>query len=110
MGGNGFLLIIVAFAFLWFVLIRPQKRRQVEAQRLLNSLEVGAEVLTAAGIYGEIVAIDGDDVTVRIAPQVEVRVAKRAIGAVVPKDVEDEEPVEPAQPVEPETTPSETDG
>jgi preprotein translocase subunit YajC len=93
----GFLILIVAFGFLWFVLIRPQKRRQVEAARLLNSLNVGDEVLTAGGIYGEITALEEDAVLVRIAPELEVRVARKAIGAVV-KPEETPEPVEPVEP------------
>jgi len=93
MGGTGFLLIIVAFAFLYFVLVRPQKRRQVEQARLLGNLEVGDEVVTAGGIYGQITQIDGDDLMVEIAPQLEVRVARRAIGGVVKS--EEPEPGEP---------------
>jgi preprotein translocase subunit YajC len=85
-GGSGFfLLIIVAFAFLWFVLIRPQRRRQTQAAQMLNSLNVGDEVVTAGGIYGEITRLVDDDVMVEIAPNLEVRVARRAIGAVIPK-------------------------
>lgn len=97
MGSSGFLLIIVAFAFLYFVLIRPQKRRQVEAQRLLSSLAVGDEVVTSGGIYGTITSLGDDDVKVQIAPQLEVRVARRAIGAIIPKDgLEDEQKAEDA--------------
>jgi preprotein translocase subunit YajC len=102
-GGSGFfLLIIVAFAFLWLVLIRPQKKRQVAQQQMLEALEPGDEVLTAGGIYGEItrVAEDGDDVYVRIAPELEVRVARRAIGGVVhppepePEEAQESPPIE----------------
>ena len=108
MNSPGFLILIVAFGFLWFVLIRPQKRRQVAAARLLNSVEVGAEVLTAGGIYGEVTEVHDDDVMVRIAPELEVRVARKAIGAVIP-------PAEPAdaaeEPAEPDEAPKpENDG
>jgi preprotein translocase subunit YajC len=96
----GFLILIVAFAFLWFVLIRPQKRRQVEAARMLNSLNVGDEVLTAGGIYGEVTELQEEAVLVRIAPELEVRVARKAIGAVV----HPEEPPEAAEPDEPAKT------
>ena len=89
MGSSGFLLIVIAFAFLYFVLIRPQKKRQVAAQRLLSSLEVGDEVVTSGGVYGTITELGDDDVKVRIAPEVEVRVARRAIGAIIPKDEPD---------------------
>jgi preprotein translocase subunit YajC len=41
-------------------------------------------VLTAGGIYGEVTEVHDDDVIVRIAPQLEVRVARKAIGAVIP--------------------------
>jgi preprotein translocase subunit YajC len=80
----GFLILIVAFGFLWFVLIRPQKRRQLEAARMLNAVQVGSQVLTAGGIYGEVTEVRDDDVIVRIAPELEVRVARKAIGAVIP--------------------------
>jgi preprotein translocase subunit YajC len=103
----GFLILIVAFGFLWFVLIRPQKRRQVEAARMMNSINVGDEVLTAGGIYGEVTELHDDDVLVRIAPELEVRVARKAIGAVVRPEAasEDDEPEAPAEPAEPETDP-----
>jgi preprotein translocase subunit YajC len=102
-GGSGFfLLIIAAFAFLWLVLVRPQKKRQVAQQRMLDEVKVGDEVVTAGGIYGEITEDVGEDVMVRIAPNLEVRVARRAIGGIVQPDEPEPEP-EP----EPETPPSE---
>jgi preprotein translocase subunit YajC len=82
----GFLILIVAFAFLWLVLVRPQKRRQVEVKRMLERLEVGDEVLTAGGIYGRVSRIVEDEVTLQIAEGVEVRVARRAIAGVTPED------------------------
>jgi preprotein translocase subunit YajC len=104
----GFLILIVAFGFLWFVLIRPQKRRQMEAARMLNAVQVGSEVLTAGGIYGEVTEVHDDDVMVRIAPQLEVRVARKAIGAVIPPPAADE--AEPEDP-EPDAAPKpENDG
>jgi preprotein translocase subunit YajC len=95
-GGSGFfLLIIVAFAFLWLVLVRPQKKRQLQQQQMLNDLKPGDEVVTAGGIYGEITRIEDDDAYVRIAPELEVKVARRAIGGiVVPPDASIDEPVE----------------
>jgi preprotein translocase subunit YajC len=98
----GLLLIVLAFIVLYFVMVRPQKRRQLAAQRMLQELVVGDQVLTAAGIYGEVTTLlDDTDVLVRIAPDVEVRVARRAIGAVI----RDEEPSEELEaPAEPEQT------
>jgi preprotein translocase subunit YajC len=92
MGSSGFLLIVVAFVFLYFVMIRPQKRRQLAARQMLDSIKVGDEVVTAAGIYGRVAEIQDNDVLVDIAPQVRVKVARRAIGAVIPPEDEVEEP------------------
>ena len=101
MGGAGFLVIIIAFGFLYFVLIRPQKKRQLASQRMLNELHVGDEVVTAGGIYGEIVSLGEDDVSVRIAPELDVRVARRAIASVITPVTD---PAELEAPEEPEAT------
>ena len=92
MSGPGFLLIVVAFAFLYFVLIRPQKKRQLQSRQMLDTIKVGDEIVTAAGIYGRVAELMDDDIMVDIAPQVRVRVARRAIGAVIPPAEELEQP------------------
>ena len=95
-GGSGFFLLILAFVFLYFVLVRPQKRRQVETQRMLSSLKEGDEIVTAGGIYGTVTElVDDDDVLVEIAPELRVRVARRAIGAVIHREDEPETAPEP---------------
>jgi len=88
MGGFGFLFIIIAFAFLYFVMVRPQKRRQLETQRMINDLKVGDEIITAGGMYGEVTRLGEGDVTVRIAPELEVRVARRAVAGVTQPELE----------------------
>ena len=105
MGGAGFLVIIIAFGFLYFVIVRPQKKRQLAQQRLLNELAVGDEVVTAGGIYGEIVGLGEEDVTVRIAPELDVRVARRAIAGVTPPASESGELEAPEEPDRSEPTP-----
>src|SRR2546427_636494 len=57
MGGFGFFLIIIAFVFLYFVLVRPQKKRQLQQQRLLDDLKVGDEIVGAL-----LIAIPGSPV------------------------------------------------
>ena len=66
---------------LYFVMIRPQKRRLQAQRELLNQLEVGDEVVTAGGIFGSIVDIDDDDdvITVTIAPGTNVRMLRGGI-------------------------------
>ena len=110
MNSPGFLILIVAFGFLWFVLIRPQKRRQVAAARMLNSIDVGDEVLTAGGIYGEVTELQDEAVMVRIAPELEVRVARKAIGAIVPKDDPDAADPDPEADIEPVGSPKPENG
>ena len=105
MGSAGFFLIIIAFGFLYFVLVRPQKKRQIAQMRMLNELAVGDEVVTAGGIYGEIVGLGDDDVTVRIAPELDVRVARRAIASVTPAATQSAELEAPEQPDRTEPTP-----
>jgi preprotein translocase subunit YajC len=106
MGSAGLFIIVIAFLFLYFVLVRPQKRRQLEQQRMLDQVSVGDEIVTAGGIYGEITAVDEVDVRVRIAPELEVRVARRAIAGVTRAEADDaEELEEPEEPERPEPTP-----
>ena len=105
MGGAGFFLIVIAFGFLYFVLVRPQKKRQLAQARMLNQLAVGDEVVTAGGIYGEIVGLGEDDVKVRIAPDIEVRVARRAIASVTPAATQSAELEAPEEPDRTEPTP-----
>lgn len=106
MGSAGLFIIVIAFLFLYFVLVRPQKRRQLEQQRMLSDVSVGDEIVTAGGIYGEITAVDEDDVRVRIAPDLEVRVARRAIAGVTTPQSDDAEELEkPEEPERPEPTP-----
>jgi preprotein translocase subunit YajC len=82
---------------MWFMLIRPQRRRQQDAQRLLETIGVGKEIVTAGGLYGTVTAVDGDEVRVEIADGVEVRIAKRAVAGVVSEDEEPEQPADQAE-------------
>jgi preprotein translocase subunit YajC len=98
MGGFGFLFIIIAFAFLYFVMVRPQKRRQLETQRMLNDLKVGDEIITSGGMYGEVTRLGEDDLTVRFAPELEVRVARRAVAGVTQPELEAHSEIDPPDP------------
>jgi preprotein translocase subunit YajC len=89
---GGYIFIIVLLVLMWVLLIRPQRRRQLEAQRLVASLEVGKEIVTAGGLYGTITALEDDEARVEIADGVEVRIAKRAIAGVLSEEEEPEEP------------------
>jgi preprotein translocase subunit YajC len=101
-GSTFFLLIIVAFVVLYLIVVRPQKRRQLQQKQLVDELRVGDEVLTAGGIYGTITHLEEERVTVEIAPDLEVSVARRAIAGVTvePEDDEADTPEESAEEAE----------
>lgn len=91
------ILILIGFGVLtmWLLVVLPQRRRMQAQNRMIESLKPGDEVVTAGGLYGDVTEIGDDEIAMEIAPNVEVRVAKRAIGAVIPPDAyEDDEPLE----------------
>jgi preprotein translocase subunit YajC len=109
-GGSGFIFIIlIGFLLIYLLFVRPQKRRQSQQQQLLEELRVGDEVLTAGGIYGTISQLEDDQVTVEIAPEIEVRVARRAIAGVTSEPEEDEPGEDETEPDEPHDGASEGD-
>jgi preprotein translocase subunit YajC len=75
------IVIVVLFALMWLLLIRPQRRRAAQQAQMQDTLRAGNEILTAGGIHGTIKAIEGDIVHVEIAPGTLVRVDRRAVAA-----------------------------
>jgi preprotein translocase subunit YajC len=80
--------IALLIGLTWFVLVRPQRRRQQQQKEMLTELQVGSEILTAGGVYGTVRSVGDDELTVEIAPGTSVKLDKRAVAMVVP----DEEP------------------
>jgi len=76
---------IALIAIMYFLMIRPQMKRQKEHRAMLDKLARGDEVITGGGIAGTIVEIGESFVTVEIADNVRIRVQKGAIGNVLPK-------------------------
>jgi preprotein translocase subunit YajC len=66
------------------LLMRQQQRRLRQHQALIGSLEVGDEVVTTSGIFGTITSLDDDTAQLEVAPGLNLKVAKRAIGGIVP--------------------------
>jgi preprotein translocase subunit YajC len=91
-GSSAYLLIglVVLFGLLYFVTIRPQRRRQQQAQQTQRNVEPGARVRTTAGMYATVVAVEDGDVILEVAPGVEARFIRRAIMDVVPDGTETE--------------------
>ena len=80
-----FLPMIAIFVVFYFLLIRPQQKKQKEARAMLDSLEKGNEVVTAGGILGRIVKLDEQYVTVEVAPNTQMVVQRGAISQLLPK-------------------------
>jgi preprotein translocase subunit YajC len=83
----GFLLpMLVIFAAFYFLLIRPQQKKQKAHTALISSLSTGDEVLTAGGILGVITGISEHYAIVKIADNTEIKIQKSSVSQVVPKD------------------------
>ena len=76
---------LLLIAIMYFLLIRPQMKRNKEHRGMLEKLSVGDEVISGGGIAGTVRAIGDSFVTIEIADRVEIRVQKGAIGNVLPK-------------------------
>jgi preprotein translocase subunit YajC len=85
-GGLSMLIFpIVLIVAMYFMMIRPQMKRQKEHKSLLDKLSRGDEIITSGGIAGTVAEIGDNFVTVEIADGVKVRVQKAAVGNVLPK-------------------------
>ena len=79
------IMIVVLFVFMYFMIIRPQSKRNKELKLLQDSLKEGDRIVTFAGIYGDIVEVGTVTVKVRIAPKVEIEVDRNSIRSLVAK-------------------------
>ena len=106
MNGGFFIIIIAMLGFMYLLLIRPQRQQQRRHKEMLAQLGPGDEVVTVGGIYGDVKALDDEKVTLEIAEDVWIEVARKAIASVVPPEPEDyaededEEPEQSAEDVE----------
>ncbi len=82
---TSFLPLVAIFAIFYFLLIRPQQKKQKELNNLINSLQKGDEVLTAGGIIGRITALDEHYVEIEIANNVAIKMQRTSIVNVLPK-------------------------
>ena len=82
---TSFLPIILMFVVLYFVMIRPQMKRQKEARAMIEALAKGDEVATAGGLLGRITSLGDQYLGLEIANGVEIRVQRTAVVQVLPK-------------------------
>ncbi len=84
-GFIGFLPIILMFALLYFLMIRPQMKRAKETKAMIEALQKGDEVVTTGGVVGRISKLGEQYVTLEIAPNTEIVVQRTAIQVPLPK-------------------------
>ncbi len=72
--GNPLFMFVIIIAIMYFLMIRPQRKRQKEIENFRRGLQPGMEVVTSGGIYGKIKEINGNIVVIEIAHNVNVRV------------------------------------
>jgi preprotein translocase subunit YajC len=71
--------LVVIFALFYFVMIRPQRKRQKEQQTMMQGLQKGDKVITAGGIYGTIESVGEDNVVIKVESGTTLRVAKGSV-------------------------------
>ncbi|ODS24509.1 preprotein translocase subunit YajC [Candidatus Endobugula sertula] len=82
---SGLLLIAGMFILMYFMIIRPQRKRQKEHKLLVDELSKGDEVLTTGGILGKVTKVDGDYMVLEVSNNIELTFQKIALHAVLPK-------------------------
>ncbi|MBC7681477.1 MAG: preprotein translocase subunit YajC [Ferruginibacter sp.] len=82
---TGMLPLVLMFVVLYFVMIRPQMKKQKEHRGMLEALAKGDEVATAGGLIGKVTKMGDGFLTLEIAPGVEVQLQRTAVVQVMPK-------------------------
>ena len=80
-----FLPLILIFVVFYFVLIRPQTKKQKEHQEMVSALEVGNEVVTTGGILGKIQEMNENYVQLEISENVTIKIQRQTISSLLPK-------------------------
>lgn len=77
--------IVALFAILYFLMIRPQQKRQKQHASMIKALNVGDNIVTVGGLLGSVVKIKETTVVVRVADKVHIEILKNAIAQVTEK-------------------------
>ena len=80
-----FLPLVIIFVLFYFLLIRPQMKRQKEHRQMVEALSTDDEIVTAGGLLGRVTEVGEQFVTVEVADGVQLKVQRHTIGAVMPK-------------------------
>lgn len=78
-----FLPLILIGAFIWFGMIRPQRKRSAERKSMMDALAVGRDVITVGGLHGQVEALGDETVDLLVTDDIVLRFTRQAIGQVV---------------------------
>ncbi len=81
----GLMPLVLLFVLLYFLMIRPQAKKQKEHKTMLQGLQKGDEVVSAGGVLGTVVSVEDQFVTLDISSGVEIVVQKAAVQTLLPK-------------------------
>lgn len=84
-GYINFVLLGGLFLFMYFIIIRPQRKRQKEHKSLVDGLSKGDEVVLTSGMLGKLISVDESYVTLSVSNNVELKFQKVSVHAVLPK-------------------------
>lgn len=82
---TGMLPLVLMFVVLYFVMIRPQMKRQKEHKAMIDALAKGDEVATAGGLLGKVTKLGDTTLSIELAPGVEAQLQRSAVVQVLPK-------------------------
>ncbi len=77
--------LVLMFVVLYFVMIRPQMKKQKEAKAMIDALQKGDEVITAGGVLGKVTKLGDSFLGLEVANGVEIQVQRSAVIQVLPK-------------------------
>ena len=77
--------LVLMFVVLYFVMIRPQMKKQKEHRAMIDALSKGDEVVTGGGILGKVAKLSESNVSLEVAPNVEIQIQRSAVVQVLPK-------------------------
>jgi preprotein translocase subunit YajC len=84
-GMSMIIMMVGMFVFMYFLIIRPQRKRQKEQEALMASLNKGDEVVLTCGMLGRIVRVEGDYLVLNTGDNIELKFQRQAVHAVLPK-------------------------
>lgn len=75
--------MVAIVAIIYLLIIRPQKKRQKDHDKLINEISIGVEIVTIGGIHGEVSRIKDDTLWIKISNNVEIEIEKSAVSRTV---------------------------